>query len=99
VGLRIAVVAGWLGALAVVLFTGVSPWLAAPVTVLAGVLVGRWWVLLAPVVLALGYGLGLLIAGGRGDSEPYVYAFAIAVAAAGFAFLLAVGVALRKWPT
>ena len=98
-GFRIAVVAGWIAALAVVLFADLSPWYAAPLTVLAGVLVGRWWVLLVPVAAAAVYGLVLLIAGGRGDSEPIVYAFAIAFAAASFAFLLAVGVALRKLRT
>jgi hypothetical protein len=99
VGLRIGVVAGWVAVLAVILFTGLSPFFAVPVTVVAGALVGRWWVLLVPAVIAAAYGLALLIRGGRGDSEPIVYAFALAFAAASFAFLLAVGVALRKlWP-
>ncbi len=72
---------------------------AVIVTVAVGALIGRWWVLLVPVVAALLYGAALLIRGGRGDSEPIVYAFAIAFAAAVFAFLLAVGVALRKLRT
>lgn len=96
VGFRITVVVGWIAALAAVLFVDVSPWLAVPVTVLAGALVGRWWVLLVPPAGAVVYGLALLIAGRQGDSEPIVYAFAIAFAAASVAFLLAVGVALRK---
>ena len=66
---------------------------------LAGALVGRWWVLLVPVGAELVFGLALLIVGGRGDSGPLVYAFAISFAAASFAFLLAVGVALRKLRT
>ena len=102
-GFRIAVVVGWIAALAVVLFAGLSPWIAAPVTVLAGALVGRWWVLLVPVVAAVLYGAALLIDGNdpgeRWDSEPIVYVFAIAFAAAAIAFLLAVGVALRKLRT
>ncbi len=95
-GFRIAVVAGWITVLAVILFIGLSPWFAVPVTVFAGALVDRWWVLVVPVIIAVIYGLALLIAGGRGDSEPYVYAFAIAFAAASVAILLAVGVALRR---
>lgn len=99
-GFRIAVVVGWIAALAVVLFAGLSPWFAVPVTVLAGALVGRWWVLLVPAVAGVLYGAVLLIdgtdPGERWDSEPTVYAAAIAIAAAAVAFLLAVGVALRK---
>ena len=102
-GFRIAVVVGWIVALVVVLLADLSPWFAAPVTVLAGVLVGRWWVLLVPAGAAVIYGAALLIDGAdpgeRWDSEPIVYVFAIAFGAAALAFLLAVGVALRKLRT
>ena len=99
-GFRFAVVGGWIAALAVVLFADLSPWFAVPVTVLAGALVGRWWVLLVPVVPAVVLGLYALIdgrdPGDWWDAEPIVVALALAFAAAIFAFLLAVGVSLRK---
>jgi hypothetical protein len=106
VGFRIAIVVGWVAALGALLFWGEAPWApwaAAAVTIAAGALVGRWWVLLVPVVGAVLYGAVLLIDGAdpgeRWDSEPIVYVFAIAIAGAAVAFLLAVGVALRKLRT
>ena len=102
-GFRVAVVVGWVAALATVLFADLSPWFAVPVTVLAGALVGRWWVMLVPAIAAVVYGAALLIdgvdPGERWDSEPIVYVFAVGFGAAALAFLLAVGVALRKLRT
>lgn len=96
----------WLAALA-----GLAAWsdstpaliAAAAVTVGAGALVGRWWVLLVPIVAAVLLALWALIdgedPGERWDSDPVVYAYAFVFAGAITAFLLAVGVALSRLRT
>jgi hypothetical protein len=103
VWLRILVVVAWLAAL-----YGLAAWgestpaliAAAAVTVIAGALVSRWWVLLVPVVPAVLIALLTVIrgetAGERWDAEPAAYAVMTAVAGVMIAFLLAVGVALSR---
>jgi hypothetical protein len=100
---RIVVIVAWIAALGLLMtWDATTPALivAAAATVIAGGLVGRWWVLLVPVVPAVLLGLYVLIDGKDPgewwDSEPITYAFAFGFAGAALAFLLAVGVALNR---
>ena len=73
---------------------------ACAATVLAGVLVGRWWLLLVPTVPALVIIFGALLSGRdpgeRWDAAPADYAVAYLTAWAIIAGLLAIGVAVHK---
>jgi hypothetical protein len=75
-------------------------WCAVAATVGAGLLVGRWWALLVPTVLALVLVVGVLASGQdpgeRWESTPENYALAYLAAWAITVALLAVGVAVHK---
>lgn len=98
----VAVCVLWLGGLYLLTTwseTTSATWAAAAITVAAGVAIGRWWVLLVPVVVAVPFLLGSLIGGAEGDSDGtsgWTWAIVIALWASAFAALLALGTGLRR---
>jgi hypothetical protein len=101
--LRLAVLAAWLGALlgfASWSETTAALWCAGAATVIAGLLVGRWWALLVPAGIALVLALGVLASGEdpgeRWETAPENYALGFLAAGAVAAALLALGVAVHK---
>ena len=67
-------------------------------TVVLGVLVGRWWVLLVPVVPGALLALGTLVADSDDyhEGSPGFWAAYIALATVAIAALLALGVAINR---
>jgi hypothetical protein len=96
---RIAIAVGWVAALAALTQWGETTWAivaAFAVTLAAGALVARWWILLVPAAVALVVAAWTLIDGDTYDASPADYAISFVMAGAFVAFVLAAGVAAGK---
>ena len=100
---RLAVLAAWLGgllALAEWSETTAALWFAGAATVIAGLVVGRWWALLVPAAIAVALAIGVVTSGEdpgeRWEASPGSYAVGVLMAGAIAAALLALGVAVHK---
>jgi hypothetical protein len=101
IGLRVAAIAAWGGfiiAMATWSGTDVALATAAVATVVVGCLVGRWWVLLVPIVPGVLLAVGTLLADPEGfqDNSPGFWAAYIAVATIAFVSLMALGVGINR---
>jgi hypothetical protein len=101
--MRMVVVAAWVGALfALTSWDDTTPALvcAAAATVVTGLLVGRWWLLLVPTVAAVALSAWLLLLARDPDeywdADPADYVVAVVMVCAIVVALLALGVAARK---
>lgn len=101
--MRMVVVAAWVGgmlALTTWSDTTLATVCAAASTVVTGLLVGRWWLLLVPtgpaVVVIVGFLLSERDPGERWDADPADYALWFFTAWAAIVALLAIGVAAQK---
>jgi hypothetical protein len=100
---RLAVLAAWLSGLVALASwseTTAALWCAGAATVIAGLLVGRWWALLVPGGIALVLALGVIASGEdpgeRWEAAPERYAVGVLAAGAVAAALLALGIAVHK---
>ena len=101
IALRIVVIAAWAGfVLAMASWSNTDAALigAGTATIALGALVGRWWVLLVPVVPGALLALGTLVADPDGfyEGSPELWAAYLALITVAFAALVAIGVALNR---
>jgi hypothetical protein len=74
-------------------------WAAAAITLVAGALIGRWWVLLVPVIPAALLVVATLTSGAEADSDgtpAWMWAIYFAIWAGAIVAVLALGVGLTR---